>query len=374
MRTTVLVALLLAELSGVACGTELDPHNTRVPFCFQVDGRRSWRVTTAPLEDGERLLLQVVDNDRALEAGERLQYAGLAIAVSRQGRLEVEAPSGSEGVSLQLRLTLEGQAPQDVQLRAAPPARPIGYVADLVDDLIHTFHDPAGRRFLPLSPGAFDQYFRRLQAHGVHRLIVWHSPFPYFTRPGDHDPEHWQRYAAQARAISESSELEAAFQSASGLPSWLWLRFLLEMRLNPEAGPMFVHSAAEHGIALTASFRPFESALTKYYEVPAFDSDGRPLWGFLPLAAPAVNYTPEDLCFGHYREVLAAAGQPDRGLLGGVTLPGVANVDALINKYGPDGGFVLRASAFPPIASDSLVLVRQPDSTFQLVRYEVIRA
>jgi len=374
VRTTVVALLLLQGLSAVASSTELDMHNTRVPFCFQVDGRRSWRITTSPLLDGERVLLQVVETDRVQEAAEQIHHAGLTLSVSREGRLQVESPAGSEGVSLQLRLSIEGQAPQDIRLRAAPPARPIGYIADLVDDLIHTFHDAAGKRFLPISQGAFDQYFRRLQAHGVHRLIVWHSPFPYFTRPEDHEPEHWRRYAAQARAIADSAELEGAFQSASGLPNWLWLQFLLEMRLNPDAGPMFVRGAAEHGIALTASFRPFESALTKYYEVPTFDSDGRPLWGFLPLAVPAVNYTPEKLCFGHYREILAAAGQPERGLLGEIQLPGIAAVEELIGKYGPDGGFVLRASAFPPIDSDSFVLVRQADASFQLVRYAAIRA
>lgn len=373
MHRAVIVVLLLLGVCEIAGAAELDPHNSRVPFCFQVGGRRSWRITTSPLMQDEHVLLQVIDADQVVEEGEQIARDGLTVSVSREGRLQVDAPAGSEAVTLRLRLSIEGQPPQEIQLRAAPPARPIGYIADLVDDLIHTYHDASGKRFLPLSRGAFDQYFRRLQAHGVHRLIVWHSPFPYFTRPEDHDPEHWQRYAAQARAIADSEELQAVFQSSSGLPNWLWLEFLLEMRLNPEAGPMFVRSAAEHGIALTASFRPFESALTKYYEVPTFDSDGRPLWGFLPLAVPAVNYTPENLCFGHYREILAAAGQPDMGMLGAIELPGIMNVDELISKYGPSGGFVLRASAFPPIASDSFVLVRQADGSFRLVRYEAIR-
>jgi len=375
VRNYVTILLLIGcGLPAAATAAELDPHNTRVPFCFQVDGRRSWRITTEPLQDDEHPLLQVLDAGQVVASGESLKHSGLSLSVSREGRLQVEADAGTEPVSLQLRLTLEGQPPQDIQLRAAPPARPIGYIADLVDDLIHTFHDAQNKRFLPISRGAFDQYFRRLQAHGVHRLIVWHSPFPYFTRPEDHDPEHWARYAGQARAISESTDLEAAFQSVGGLPNWMWLRFLLEMRLNPEAGPMFVRSAAEHGISLTASFRPFESALTKYYELPTFDADGRPLWGFLPLAVPEVNYAPDTLCFGHYREILAAAGQADRGRLGTIELPDVKNADELVRKFGPAGGFLLRASAFPPIASDSFVLVRQDDGTFQLVRYETIRA
>lgn len=375
MQRVFLIALV--SLCGVvadAVAAELDPHNTKAPFCFQVAGRRSWRITTDPLRDGERVHLQVVNSGQVVADGDTLEHAGLRISVSREGRLQVAAPAGSEEVALLLRLSVAGAEPQEVQLRAAPPARPISYIADLVDDLIHTFHDAGGKRFRPISQGAFDQYFRRLQAHGVHRLIVWHSPFPYFTRPADHEAEHWDRYAGQARAIVDSGELETAFQSVGGLPNWMWLRFILEMRLNPDAGPMFVRSAAEHGIALTASFRPFESALTKYYEVPTFDSDGRPLWGFLPLAVPAVNYAPETLCFGHYREILAAAGKPDMGLLGTIELPGVTNVDELVQQHGPAGGFEVRASAFAPIASDSFVLVRQPAGGFELVRYETIRA
>src|SRR6185295_6128759 len=116
-----------------------------------------------------------------------------------------------------------------------------------------------------------------------------------------HHPEHWQRYAGQARAIIDSRELDEVFARHKGLPNWQWLEFIMALRLNSDAGPMFVRSAAEHGISLTASFEPFESALTKYYEVPTFDADGNYLWGFLPLAMPAVNYAPEEICFAHYR-------------------------------------------------------------------------
>lgn len=356
---------------------KLDPNNPRVPFCFLADGRRSWRVLTGPLSDGQRVELKLTHGEKVVAEGKKIDVLGLAAQVSAGGRLEVTAARDATRDSLRLQFTLvtEGNAndTQECVLRVAPPARPIGYVSDLVDDLIHTFYDSAAKKFQPISPGTFDQYFRRLQAHGVHRLIVWHSPFPFFTRPEDHDPVHWQQYASQAKAIIESESLDQALAKHPSLPSWLWMKFVLALRLNPEAGPMFVRSAAEHGIALTASFEPFESALTKYYELPAFDADGKFLWGFLPLATPLVNYRPDEVCFEHYRKVLDRMGLAEKGRVGVIELPGVNNGDQLIAKYGPTGGFELQSSPIPPIASDSFVLLREPSGEFRLVAAREIR-
>lgn len=350
---------------------KLDPNNSRVPFCFLADGRRSWRVLTGPVSDGQRVELKLSQGEKIIAQETQINELGLAIQVSIGGRLEVTASRDATRDPLRLQLTLisEGRAPetQECVLRVAPPARPIGYVSDLVDDLIHTFYDAAAKRFQPISPGTFDQYFRRLQAHGVHRLIVWHSPFPFFTRPEDHDPVHWQQYAAQAKAIIESETLDRVLATHPSLPSWMWMKFVLALRLNPDAGPMFVRSAAEHGIALTASFEPFESALTKYYELPAFDVGGKFLWGFLPLATPLVNYRHDEVCFEHYRKIFDRMGLAEKGRLGVIELPGINNVDELISKYGPTGGFELHSSPIPPIASDSFVLLRQPSGDFRLV-------
>src|SRR5262249_20786574 len=158
-----------------------------------------------------------------------------------------------------------------------------------------------------------------------------------------------------------------------GLPNWQWLEFVLALRLDPESGPLFARSAAEHGISLSGSFEPFESALTKYYEVPTFDAEGNYLWGFLPLAMPAVNYDPSAHGWAHYRQVLADMDRADRGQLGAIELPGLERVDEMIQQYGPTGGFILHASPFPPIASDSFVLVRNENS-FELVKYGTIQA
>lgn len=374
----------LAVLMG--CGTaafaaepaaKLEPHNVPVPFCFLADGARSWRVLTGPLVENEKVELDLLRGEESLARGETISQAGLEIRVSKAGRLEVIAgpDAATDSLRLKLKLMSPGQpdAEQTVTLRRAPPRRPIGYLADLVDDLIHTYWDASAKQFRPISRGAFDQYFRRLQAHGVQRLIVWHSPFPYFTRPEDHEPEHWQRFAAQAQAIAESRELDEAFRTNAGLPNWQWLEFLMQLRLDPNSGPMFAASAAEHGIMLTASFEPFESALTKYYELPAFTEDGSYLWGFLPLAVPEVNYRPDERCFGHHREILRRMNREDFGRLGAIELPGLESAKELIEKFGPTGGFEIHAADFPPIAADSFVLSRQPSGEFALVRYAAIR-
>ncbi|MBM4077980.1 MAG: hypothetical protein FJ267_20315, partial [Planctomycetes bacterium] len=280
-------------------------------------------------------------------------------------------------IELEVQVLQSGQMVQSQRLvlRPAPSPKPISYIADLVDDLIRIYGRAESGEFLPISKGAFDQYFRRLQAHGVSRLIVWHSPFPYFTRSEDHNPEDWSRYEKQTRAIIDHPELEQALRQSRSMPSWLWLKFLLAMRLNSEAGTMFAQSAADHGISLTASFRPFESALTKYYEVPTFDIGGDYLWGFLPLATPVVTYHPDKVCFGHYREILRQTGRPELGQLTTIELPGLTREDAdkMVAHFGPSGGFQLHAAQFPPIDRESYVLVRQKDGEFQLQPYHQIR-
>lgn len=373
------LAVICLSIAAVAHAgpAELDSHNTKAPFCFQAEGRRSWRILTGPLADGQRVELELRRGEERLASGPQIDAHGVTITVSPVGRLQVEAKPEATASRYQLRVTVltndQPSSEQVLSLRAAPPPRPIGYLADLVDDLIHTYYDAPSRSFRPISRGAFDQYFRRLQAHGTHRLIVWHSPFPYFTRPDDHDADDWRRYSQQASAIIESRELDAAFAAHNGLPNWQWLEFVMALRLDPEAGPMFVQSAAEHGISLSASFEPFESALTKYYEVPTFDAEGNYLWGFLPLAMPAVNYQPEEHCFAHYRQALKEMGLQDRGHVGSIELPGVDEIDNLIRRYGSTGGFVLHAAPFPPIASDSYVLVRHTSGEFRLTRYAEVR-
>lgn len=360
----------------------LSPYNESVPFCYLRGGDRTWPILSRKLDADESLTLMARQADQVLGAGAAFRVGQVDLSVTVEGQLRVDARAESRDASplvaeLEVQVLRGGQTVQSqkVVLRPAPSPKPISYIADLVDDLIRMYGRAETGEFLPISQGAFDQYFRRLQAHGVSRLIVWHSPFPYFTRPEDHDPEDWSRYEKQTRAILEHGELGQALGQSRNMPSWLWMKFLLAMRLNPDAGPMFAQSAVDHGISLTASFRPFESALTKYYEVPTFEAGGDYLWGFLPLAAPVVTYQPEKVCFGHYREVLNRMGHPELGRLTTLEFPGLTReeVAQLVARFGPTGGFVLHAAQFPPIDSDSYVLVRQASGEFQLQPYHQIR-
>lgn len=381
--TTLVLLLALARWNAALAAEPAPPlseRNVEVPFCYARTGLRSWPILRRRLESGEELVLTARVDGKILGSGRRITVERISLTADDQ--LTVDARSElREGLPLSLELEVAchrgGRVVQSqkVQLRAAPPPRPISYVADLLDDLIRIYSEPQAGRFRPLEKDGFDQYFRRLQAHGVRRLIVWHSPFPYFTNLADHADDHWQRYARQATAIIGNAELNQVLAQSRALPSWLWMRFVLELRLKPDAGLWFAQSAFEHGISLTASFRPFEAALTKYYEVPTFDATGEYLWGFLPLAMPVVNYAPEQVCFAHYRVVLDSMGKKDAGQLATLELPGVtdAEVAALIDRFGPTGGFELRAARFPPIAADSFVLVRDVKGEYELRRFRDIR-
>ncbi|MFO1007630.1 MAG: hypothetical protein U0929_16830 [Planctomycetaceae bacterium] len=390
MRRCVLRALLWLVMAGGLSGaylaageeTALSEYNQSVPFCYLRGGVRTWPILSRKLEAGESLTLTARQADEVLGTGQTLRAGLVELSITEDGKLRVDALAEPRDVSpliteLEVQVLRDGQAVQSQKLvlRPSPPLKPISYIADLVDDLIRMYGRAETGEFLPISKGALDQYFRRLQAHGVSRLIVWHSPFPYFTRPEDHDPDDWSRYEKQTRAILSHPELGQALRQSRNMPSWLWMKFLLAMRLNPDAGPMFVQSAAEHGISLSASFRPFESALTKYYEVPTFDASGDYLWGFLPLAMPVVTYQPDRVCFGHYREVLNRMGHPELGRLTTLELPGLTREEAeqLVARFGPTGGFEVHAAQFPPIDSDSYVLVRQASGEFQLQPYHQIR-
>ena len=374
--------LLAGSLHAGDPAAALSPYNESVPYCYLRGGDRAWPILNRKLDADESLTLVARQADQVLGTGTAFRVGQVDLAIVDHGQLRVDARQESPDAEpltadLEIQMLRGGQVVQSqrVVVRPAPSLKPISYIADLVDDLIRIYGRAETGEFLPISKGAFDQYFRRLQAHGVSRLVVWHSPFPYFTRSEDHDPDDWSRYEKQTRAILSHPELGQALKQSRNLPSWLWMNFLLAMRLNPDAGPMFVQSAADHGISLTASFRPFESALTKYYEVPTFDAGGDYLWGFLPLAAPVVTYQPEKVCFGHYREVLNRMGHPELGRLTTLELPGLTReeADQLVARYGPTGGFEVDAAQFPPIDSDSYVLVRQASGEFQLQPYHQIR-
>ncbi|MEQ1852505.1 MAG: hypothetical protein ABMA01_13055, partial [Chthoniobacteraceae bacterium] len=272
---------------------------------------------------------------------------------------------------------LEGNGAVETQrlsVRAAPPPRPISYIADFGDDLIDLFMDRKTGRWRPLEKGAFDQYFRRLQAHGVGRLIVWQSPFPYMADAKNYSEEDWQRYESQARAFIESRELDSILEKRGGYSSLEWLRGLMALRLTPQFGGLLTRSAAEHGMKLTASFRPFEMALDKYYAVPAFDECGAFLWNFHPFASPAVDYHAAEVGFAHYRTVLAAMGRADAGRLHSIEIKGVTDAAAFVRRFtAQHDNLRLVAAPFPPLQEDSFVLERGRDARFELRPFREIQ-
>ena len=352
---------------------QLSSRNGEVPFCYRRAGQRQWPIIDGKLGPGASVGLTARQNSKVVAAGKRLAFSGLTISVTSAGLLRIDSEQETDSAAFQLivSLTQPGKPPvkQTLNIRPAPPNRPISYVSDLVDDLIRIFYDSKSGRFRPIQKTGFDQYFRRLQAQGITRLIVWQSPFPFATDPSNHSNEDWSRYEQQARAILQNEELSQGMTGPK-LASWKSMRMTLSLRLTPEFGEMFSKSATEHEIKLSASFRPFEPALTKYYEVPAFDADGRWLWGFLPTAWPAVNYHPEELCFANHHTILKRMSRTAEAEPTSLELTNVDNANEIAERVSKgQSGLRIVASHFAPIDDGSFVLVRRTNGDFTLQRY-----
>jgi len=336
------------------------PRNTETPFAYLPGNERSWQLTDHPLNVDETL---TYTNEMP---------EGIDVLLSPSGKLTVRATQEIRH-KLELEIVLREangtRERQTLRLCPAPPKRPISYLSDQVDDLIQIFRDSSTGRWRPVTRDAFDQYFRRLQCHGVHRLIVWPSAFPTISQSKNYGLENWARFEKQARAILEHEQLNAILYNNPEAVPYEWHGLLMRFRLNPDWGQMFAHSAAAHGVALTVSYRPFEHALMKYYVIPVFNFDGSYLWDFLPGANPKVNFEPQDVGFVHYRTILEADGEADHTTLKSLTLKSVAESPAL--EITPKHLRVF-ASQVPPIAKDSFVLLRQSNGEFELVRFETI--
>jgi len=350
--------------ASVAEAAELYDRNIEVPFAYQSDGERTWQITDAHLAADEDLAFEWLDGAVADD---------LNVSLQRDGRLRVVSSGEAEGGSRSLKVTLRKgdgvETSQTLQLLPAPPDRPISYLSDLVDDLLRIFWDSDEGRWLPVTQDAFDQYFRRMQAHGVRRLIVWQSSFPLICDPANYRAGDWARFSGQARAILENAELNDILYGSKRRGAYQWQGFMMRFRLNPEWGQMFAQSAADHGIKLSASYRPFEQALMKYYVVPAFDHDGSFLWNFLPAANPTVNYRPDEVAFAHYRKILRELNRHSEADVTKVTfaaVPGASKQDPV------SGSLRIFASDVPPLAGDSFVLVRDQQGQFGLHRYQSI--
>ncbi len=377
------VVYVLSTPPAFAAASYLAPRNTEAPFPYAEGNTRTWPILSRPLPAGSGVTFIAKGDAAILAEGDTIALPGLRLDMTEGGQLRIVSEPDAPEHLFQLEITLslpDGVTEtQTLSVLPAPPARPLSYLADFGDDLIRIFNNTGDGSWLPVTKDAFDQYFRRCQLHGVDRLILWLSPMPYITDPENYAPEDWARYEAQAKALNESPNFlqliderkKGAEKGHWGLHlSWDWIRQLNAYRLMRDFGPMLSQSAMDHGIRLTASFRPFEPALTKYYELPTFDQDGSFLWGFLPMATPTINYQTEKTSFAHYRTILEKMGVPEKGRIGRISVPGVTNGAAFLERFQAEGdNLQIVASQYPPLVADSLVLQRQGDGSFDLVKF-----
>jgi len=349
----------------------LSDWNDNAPFPYIHEGTRSWPITTGYIPTGTTVTLKARIGATVLDEGTTLNFSGLTISLGHNGKLKIVSAPGSPTMSFELDVTLDFEnglqdSQTGLEVRPAPPDRPISYVADTSDDFYYIFPNAWEGSTWKIEKGGFDQYFRRLQAQGVTREIMWLRTFPFIADPCNYEPQDWDRHKEQSMAIINSG------LCSSG--TWSWGRRMLSPSFQADFGEKLSQSAIDHGIPLAISYRPFEPALTKYYEIPAFDSDGTYLWGFLPFASPAVNYHPEDVCYSHYRTMLKDMGHPEMGRIGTIEITNMQNTTTFLNRWNTSGdNLKIVAANFPPIQDYCYVLQRQTDGSFEMVQYTHIK-
>lgn len=368
--------MLLCLLFCVATaeGQRLAPTNGEVPFCYRPGETVAWPILVSPrLEDGEQLLAKFEDGELQPLP---ITRAGVRIGFENDRLIATSEPQSRGSFKLGLTLQRGGEAVQSqtLTLQLAPPDRPVSYISDMLDDLIRIFRDTSNNTFRPFEKYRFDAYFRRLQAQGIRRLVVWQSPFPITTHPNNFAGQDWERFRAQATAILESPELAAGMRQDRKLKSYQFIGMMMAMRLDPNAGRAYAQSAHDHGIHLTASFRPFEMALMKYYQIPTFDADGNYLWQFLPHGSPTVNYRARELGFAHHKEILRQAGREPVAIVRSLEINGLQGAARLLARHrqGKRDIGVFAAGA-PPLDETSFVLIRNKDGRFKLQKYAQVK-
>lgn len=372
----------------------LSSRNTEVPFPYRLNGLRKWPILNRSLPYGFKVRFTAKGVDgKILATGSVLHLNGITVSVDNDQKLNIIAKARQTPLvfSLDLRLILpNGTAEQQtLSIVPAPPIRPLSYIADFGDDLIAIFNTSFGDKggdgsWSPVTKDAFDQYFRRCQLQGINRMIMWMTPMPFIADSANYAPEYWALYKAQVKAMVESSILnDLVSQRLKGIKKgfyglhipWDWLRQLCLYRLMQNFGPMLSQSAVDHGVKLTMSFRPFETALTKYYELPVFDKNANYLWGFLPAATPVINYETDHTAFAHYRTILDKIGEAEKGRIGSISIHGVANGNAFLRRLQSKGDNLrIIASDYPPLRPGSLVIQRQDDASFKLVKFADLSA
>jgi hypothetical protein len=367
----------------VQAGTHyLASRNEEVPFPYLLEGTRSWPILRNAAPGECQFIFTAKAHNKVLGTGNILNFDAITVSIDNNQRLVIVAKEQTVPLSFSLEVELklrDGTSEQQtLSIVPAPRKRPLSYIADFGDDLISIFNTPFGspddnNGWAPVTKDAFDQYFRRCQLQGIDRLIMWMSSMPYITDSANYAREDWSRYKAQVTAMVESPIFNYHINQRRKLQQhlpWDWVRQLNIYRLMRDFGSILSQSAVDHGIKLTASFRPFETALTKYYELPVFDEKGNYLWGFLPMATPVINYKTSQTAFAHYRTILAKMGESKKGKIGRISIAGVTNPKEFLRRFRLSGDNIrITASNYPPLRSSSLVLRRKDGTGFELEKF-----
>jgi len=352
----------------------MNERHFAAPFPYVHGGSRSWPIFPETLPGISKVTFTAKNRDRILAQGNSLSFSGFTVSITDDNKLQITSEAGNPKISFELEMTVRcadgSTESQKLKVRPAPPDRPLSYVADFGDDMISIFEIPGTAFYKEIEKADFDQYFRRVQAQGISRLIMWLSPFPYIPDPANYAPQDWDRHEKQARAVIESDLLDALLKKHKSQTQWGYKKLLLSSRLRKDFGAMLSQSALEHGIKFTVSYRPFEAAVAKFIIAYAFDNNGDFLWDYASIANPTVTYNPEKTCFAHYRTILSKMGHAEAGKIDTIEIPGVQAAAAFIERFRTKGdNLKIIASPFPPMQEDSLVLQRQSDGSFKLVPY-----
>ena len=200
------------QVSANAADAFLSERNREVPFSYLTGGTRSWPFLEDRLPANTRVSFVAIQDEKILAEGEQVRFSGLIIRLNAEQKLEVvsEKDQPPQDFTLDITLHLPDGAveTQNIWIRPAPPSRPISYIADFGDDLIKILATSRDAHWQTATKFSFDQYFRRCQAHGVDRQIVWLTGFPLICDPNNYATEDWDRFEKQTRALLDSELLD----------------------------------------------------------------------------------------------------------------------------------------------------------------------
>ena len=147
-KTQLACVFLIVGVAHVLPGQSpsiLSVWNLEAPFPYLHGETRSWPIFQKPLPEGTGISLTARQGDKILGQGKALQFSGLSISINDRDQIQVTSEQVSPLISFELEVTLSqpdgANESQNLEVRPAPPNRPLSYVSDLIDDIIHTFQN-----------------------------------------------------------------------------------------------------------------------------------------------------------------------------------------------------------------------------------------